>query len=148
MKKIVWQDLETKKNLFTVRSAAMLDLASGKIIQLYLANTKIQVVQKTILNEHTFYRTESAKRKGLDWAFRASAFGLPDEKAPSAPSSFSRPNSLGNSNIFPESVSRTKSTRKQTENQTVVLPKDGEGRRHESWIKKLLRRKNGKTKNS
>lgn len=79
-----WETLPKTKNLFTKRSATMVDLKTNKIIQSYSANTKIAVVQKCTTPEKTYYRTKTAMEKGLDWAFEASAFGLPNEVAPSS----------------------------------------------------------------
>lgn len=141
MGKIIWKDID-KKNVFTVRSAAMIDLANNKPVRSYVANTKIQVVQKAIHNGRTFYRTQTAKTNGLDWAFRASAFGLPDEIAPSAPSPKS--DSLGHSTISQKPKKLTPaSAQKQTSSQNVVLPEDGEGRRRLGLLSRLFRRKNG-----
>lgn len=80
-----WQDLPSRKNCFTVRNAVMRDLDKNKIVRYYSANTKIAVVQKCVTEKETYYRTESAKDHGLNWAFEASAFGLPNEAAPPAP---------------------------------------------------------------
>lgn len=77
-----WQDLPERRNLFTKRNAVMRDLHTKKIIQYYASNTKIAVVQKCNYDGTTYYRTNSAKENGLDWAFEASAFGLPNDIAP------------------------------------------------------------------
>lgn len=79
---IEWQDLPDRKNLFTKRNAVMHDLHTKKIIQYYASNTKIAVVQKGNYDGTTYYRTNSAKENGLDWAFEAAAFGLPNDIAP------------------------------------------------------------------
>lgn len=79
---IEWQDLPDRKNLFTKRNAVMHDLHTKKIIQYYASNTKIAVVQKCNYDGTTYYRTNSAKENGLDWAFEAAAFGLPNDIAP------------------------------------------------------------------
>ena len=135
-----WQDLPKRESYFTVRNALMIDLDNQQVVQYYSANTKIVVVQKCVIKEGTFYRTESAKNKGLNWAFRASAFGLPDERAPSVHSS--SPDSLYSKNQKP--VTRTpKPAIKQTSSQKVALPKDGEARAKRSWLRKIFRRKNG-----
>lgn len=139
-KVFVWVDLEKPKNVFTVRSAAMYDLRNKKMIQHYLANTKIQVVQKAIFNGETYYRTESAKTRGLDWAFKATAFGLPNEAAPSVPSPKS--DSLGHlANSRKSRSSAPTSAKKQTVIQKAARPQDGEGKRR-GWLKKIFRRKN------
>ncbi len=85
--KYVWEDLPRSTNCFTTRSATMRNLNTGEIVQSYAANTKLVVVQKCVTGKGTYYRTYSAKHHNLNWAFEASALGLPNEKAPSAPSS-------------------------------------------------------------
>ena len=80
--KIVWEDLPKPINAFTVRHASMLNLNTGEIVQYYSANTKIVVAQKALTEQGTFYRTASAEHHSLNWAFEASALGLPDGKAP------------------------------------------------------------------
>lgn len=133
--KYEWQDLDKPMNCFTVRSATMRNLNNGKIIQHYSANTKIVVVQKCVTPETTYYRTNEAAHHYLNYAFEASAFGLPNETAPSAPSS---------PDVSIKSKKRTpNSTKKQTSIQDVVLPKGGEARTAKSWIKRLFWRKNG-----
>lgn len=87
--RISWTDLPKPESYFTKRNALMLSLDDGKIIQYYSANTKLQVVQKTTVHGVTYYRTASARENSLNWAFKASAFGLPDEVAPLVPTSFS-----------------------------------------------------------
>lgn len=82
-KQIVWKDLEKRLGLFTVRNAAMFDLNNGSKIQYYSANTKINLVQETELDGTRYLRTESAMTQGLDWAFKASDFGLPELKVAS-----------------------------------------------------------------
>lgn len=144
--KIVWQDLPRRQSCFTTRSAVMMDLDKKIIIQYYSANTKIVVVQKCVIPEGTFYRTETAKLKSLNWAFKASALGLPDEKAPSA-----HPNTLDSQyGKTRKPVSRTPRpvVKKQKVAQKATSPKDGEVRSRGSWLKRLFRRKNGKAKNS
>lgn len=79
---IEWTDLPKPLNAFTKRSAVMRDLTKNKAVQYYSANTKIRVVQKGSFEGKTYYRTQSAKDHGLDWAFEAAAFGLPDDVAP------------------------------------------------------------------
>lgn len=147
--KYEWKDLPKPLNCFTVRSATMVNLNTGKIISNYAANTKIVVVQKCVTPTGAFYRTAEAKHHYLNYAFRASAFGLPDEKAPSAPSS--KPNSL-EKNYHPLKSTSTKraqsSKKKQTSSKTTVSPKDGGEKQHKSWFSRLFRRKNGKAKNS
>lgn len=82
MGKIIWEDYPSPKNLFTKRNAIMKDLETNKTIQYYSANTKIVIVQKAQVNDQTFLRTASARDHDLDWAFEASAFGLPNDVAP------------------------------------------------------------------
>ena len=130
-----WQDLPKRKNCFTVRNASMLDLNKKKVVRVYSANTRITVVQKCNTEYGTFYRTESAKEHGLDWAFKASAFGLPDDVAPPVPSA-SPPNKS-------KPVSRTLTPEKKQKVVQNTSPKDGEAKPRRSWLSKLFRRKNG-----
>lgn len=145
--KYIWEDLPKRKNCFTVRNAVMVNLNTGKAIRHYSANTRITVVQKCITPGKTYYRTQEAAHHYLNYAFEASAFGLPNEKAPSAPSSKS--NSLSNSTLNSQPVTRTQSPKKkQTSTQKVILPNDGEGEHHGSWLSRIFRRIHGKAKNS
>lgn len=84
MTKYEWQDLPKPINAFTTRNTKMKNLNTGEIIQYYSANTKIVVVQKAVTPSGTFYRTRSAEHHRLNWAFEASALGLPNEVAPLA----------------------------------------------------------------
>lgn len=137
-----WKDLPKPLHCFTVRSASMINLNSGKIVRQYSANTKIVVVQKCVMPECTYYRTREAEHHYLNYAFKASAFGLPNEKAPSVPSS--KPNSLEKSTTNKKSVKRTPSPiKKQKAAQKVAQPKGGEAKRHINWIARIFRRKNG-----
>lgn len=142
----VWQDLPERHNCFTTRSAMMMDLDKRTVVQHYSANTKIVVVQKCVIPEGTYYRTETAKLRGLNWAFKASALGLPDEKAPSVPSSTS--NSHFKKARKPARTSRP--AKKQTSSQKIARPKGGGAEQRRGWLYKVktLRRKYGKTKNS
>lgn len=135
-----WVDLPKPLNCFTVRSATMVNLNTGRVVSNYAANTKIVVVQKCVTDKGTYYRTSEAEHHYLNYAFRASAFGLPDEKAPSVPTSSS--NSLRKSTTK-KPKSRTTSVKKQTSTKKTVSPKDGGEKRFGSWIKKIFRRKNG-----
>lgn len=129
-----WTDLPKPTNCFTARNTMMFDLNSLEVIRHYSANTKIVVVQKCVTEKGTFYRTESAKNRGLDWAFKASALGMPNEKAPSVPS-------FSPSNDSAPADSHTKAgVQKQTTEQEVALPKDGEVRQRKGWFDKLFRR--------
>ena len=142
-----WEDLPERKNYFTVRSASMVNLNTKKVVRTYPANTKIAVTQKCVTPEGTFYRTGEAEYNYLNYAFKASAFGLPNEKAPSAPSS---------KNSFLGSFVRKKLTaaraqmpfKKQTSSQKPTSSKDGEKRGGHGAFGKIFRRKNGKAKNS
>lgn len=137
-----WQDLPEKKNCFTVRNATMVNLNTGKIIRHYSANTKIVVVQKCVTPEKTYYRTQEAAHHYLNYAFEASAFGLPNEKAPSVPSS--KPNSLDTFHLDKKSATRTlRPAKKQTSAQKASNPKGGEEKRLRSWLRRIFRRKNG-----
>lgn len=136
--KYVWKDLPEKKNCFTVRSARMVNLNTGKILHNYAANTKIVVVQKCITPNKTYYRTAEAAHNNLNYAFEAAAFGLPNEKAPSVPSKMLSSNTHSQMN-----ERKPSSEKKQKVNQKVILPNDGEVRRPMGWLKRLFRRKNG-----
>lgn len=135
-----WEDLPERKNCFTVRDAAMINLNTGKVVRNYTANTKIAVVQKCVTPKKTYYRTADAVYHYLNYAFEASAFGLPNEKAPSAPSS-----------VSPKQERPVTRTLKQAEKQTVSKqadsPKDGGARGPKGWLQRILRRTNGETKN-
>ena len=144
--KYVWEDLPERKNLFTVKNTAMINLNTGKTVRQYCTNTKIAVVQKCVTPEKTYYRTFDAAHNYLNYAFEAEAFGLPNEKAPSAHSS--TPNSLGKHTSPAKAKSRTLFKEKQTSAQKVILPKDGEAKRPKGWLRNIFRRKNGKAKNS
>ena len=143
--KYEWKDLPKPLNCFTVRGTTMVNLNTGKIVSNYAANTKIVVVQKCVTPAGTYYRTGEAAHHYLNYAFRASAFGLPDEKAPSVPSSKKKPNSLSRQSTISKPASRTpKPAKKQTSSKKAANPKDGEGKRHHlGWLSKLFGRKNG-----
>lgn len=135
--KYAWKDLEKPMNCFTVRNAAMKNLDTGKNVQYYSANTKIMVTQKCVTSNGAYYRTDSARAHSLNYAFEASAFGLPNEHAPSA-----HPNISQNNNPVPE-IRTLLPAKKQKLVQEVASPKDGGARRPKGWLAKLLRRKNG-----
>lgn len=140
--KYEWKDLPERKNLFTVKNAAMINLNTGKTVRQYCTNTKIAVVQKCVTPEKTYYRTQDAAHHYLNYAFEAEAFGLPNEKAPSAPSKKSNIGTIPT--LRTPSASRTsKPTKKQTSVQKATTPKGGEEKGHLNWLKKLFRRKNG-----
>ena len=143
-----WQDLPKRMNCFTVRSAVMLDLDTGKIIRHYSANTKIAVVQKYVTPDCTYYRTAEASENSLNYAFKASAFGMPDEPAPSAPTRKVVPNNpkkystrLGSN---PKSLS-PKENKKATKE---TSSKGGEKKSSISWLKKLFRKGDNAPKDS
>lgn len=139
--KCVWEDLPKPLSCFTVKNTTMVNLNTGKIVSNYSTNTKIVLAQKCVTENGTYYRTREAAFNYLNYAFKASAFGLPDEKAPSAPSTHNKPNS---SNVKrKKSETRTPPTKKTKTGSTVVVPNDGEERRHNGWLSKLFRRKNG-----
>lgn len=143
--KYVWKDLPEKLNCFTIRNAAMVNLNTGKIVRHYSANTKIVVVQKCVTPDKTYYRTADACHNYLNYAFEASAFGLPNENAPSAPSAKINSHLNGSKN---RSETRTLMTgKKQTESKQTPRSNDGEGVWGLRWVKKILRRKHGNTKN-
>lgn len=138
--KYVWKDLPKRENYFTVKNTAMINLNTGKVVQHYATNTKIAVVQKCVTPEKTYYRTQDAVHNYLNYAFEAEAFGLPNEKAPSAPS----PKPEGKSTLNSKSVARkSKPIAKQTLNQKATTPKGGEEKGRFSWLKKFFRRKDG-----
>lgn len=137
-----WKDLPKPLNCFTVRSASMINLNTQKIVRNYAANTKIVVVQKCVLPEGTYYRTSEAEHHYLNYAFEASAFGLPNEKAPSAHTSTQ---TLRKKSSKRKPLTRNKKEEKQTTIQKpkVASPKDGEAKQPQSWWKKIFGRKNG-----
>lgn len=135
-----WENLQKPENHFTIRNAVMKDLRTNKIVQYYSANTKITVVQKCNLKGITYYRTSSAMTNRLDWAFEASAFGLPNEVAPLAPSANSMPVILKST---PVKNTRKPATKKK---QKVIQPpkepsNSGEKAPKKSFWAKLFRRK-------
>lgn len=131
-----WENLQNKMNCFTVRNATMVDLKTRKPVRCYSANTRITVVQKCVTAQGTFYRTESAKENSLDWAFKASAFGMPDEKAPLAPSVTHKSNSVKVKKN--ESAKRTKPTGENKKvSKKLVQPESG-GATLAKWIKKII----------
>lgn len=130
--KIVWQDLPKAKGLFTKRSSIMKNLDDGKAVQHYSANTKIAVVQKAQFQGNTYYRTNSAKEKGLNWAFEASVFGLPNEAAPPAPTKVSVSYTLN-----APKPRKSQPRKKQKCAQKPSSPKGGE-EKEQSLIKRLL----------
>lgn len=135
-----WQDLPEKKNCFTVRNATMVNLNTGRIIQHYSANTKIALVQKCVMPDKTYYRTQEAAHHYLNYAFEASAFGLPNEKAPSVPSS--KPNSLDKIHLDTSPETRTHNpVKKQKSIKKASAPKGGEEKRLRSWLRRIFRRK-------
>lgn len=133
--KYIWQDLPERKNLFTVKNTTMINLNTGEIVRHYATNTKIAVVQKCVTPDKTYYRTQDAVHNYLNYAFEAEAFGLPNEKAPSAP--------FVKSNPEKKSATRTRPTEKTNIYATFVSSKGGEGKTHIGWLKRLFRRKNG-----
>lgn len=139
--KYVWQDLPKPLNCLTVRNATMVNLNTGKIVNNYPANTKIVVVQKCVTPKGTYYRTNEAAYNYLNYAFRASAFGLPNEKAPSEHSTNNKSNS---SHVKQKkSGTRTPPIKKTKICSKHVTPEDGEERRHKGLLSRLFRRKNG-----
>ena len=139
--KYEWKDLPERKNYFTVKNTAMINLNTGKTVQHYCTNTKIAVVQKCVTPEKTYYRTQDAVHNYLNYAFEAEAFGLPNEKAPSVPSTHSKPNSCNVKRK--KSETHTQPTKKTKNTPKTVASNDGEKQRHGGWLSKLFRRKNG-----
>lgn len=137
--KYIWEDLPERKNLFTVKNTVMINLNTGKTVQHYATNTKIVVVQKCVTPDKTYYRTQEAAHHYLNYAFEASAFGLPNEKAPSAPSVKSN---TSHTLYNPKPITRTpRSVKTQKSTQKSASPKGGEGRRRRNWFSKIFRRK-------
>ena len=132
--KYVWKDLPKPKGVFTVRNAYMRNLDDGKIVSNYSAGTKIQVVQKCITPNKTYYRTATAARQKLNYAFEATAFGLQNEVAPSAHSNLSPTKKKPSASRTPMPI------KKQTRKAKSSSPKDGEAKSKKSWIKRLFRR--------
>lgn len=131
--KYIWENLPKKTTMFTVRNATLRNLNTGEIVQHYSSNTRIDIVQKCVTEKNTYYRTQSAEHHNLNWAFEASAFGLPNEKAPSAPV-----NSL---KVKPNSVPlhTTPGTKKQKSTKKSSTPQDGGAMEIISWLKKIFR---------
>lgn len=123
MANIIWKDLPKPYGLFTRRSALMVTLDTKKMVQQYLLNTKINVIQYTIFNDSLYFRTLTAKEKGLNWAIKADAFVLPDELASLVPTpNLSPKKSVPN----PKPVSRKTGNQKQKSARKVATPKSEE----------------------
>ena len=123
MAKIVWKDLPKSYGLFTRRSALMITLDTKKMVQQYAMNTKLNVVQYTVFNEGLYFRTSTAKTKGLNWAIKSDAFTLPPELASLAPTPISPKKNAPN----PKPVSRKTGThQKQKSARKVATPKSEE----------------------
>lgn len=123
MANITWKDLSKPYGLFTRRSALMVTLDTKKMVQQYAMNTKLNVVQYTIFNDSLYFRTLTAKEKGLNWAIKSDAFVLPDELASLAPTpNLSPKKSVPN----PKPVSRKTGNRKQKSARKVATPKSEE----------------------
>lgn len=131
--KIKWEKLPKRINAFTVRSAVAADLNTGDIIQHYSSNTRITLTERCITPQGTYYRTDSMSKHGLNWAFEASAFGLPNELAPPVPST--TPNSLK-----PVSPKKTALQNKKI-SEKASAPKGGEEKKLK---KKILNKLFGK----
>lgn len=82
---IKWTDLAEQIGLFSVRNTWSIELATGKKVQSYATNTKINFVQETTYDGEKYYRTSSARDQGLDVAFKADDFVAPEPETP-APS--------------------------------------------------------------
>lgn len=133
-----WQDLPKPLNCFTVRNAIMVNLNNGRVVSNYAANTKIVVVQKCVTPKGTYYRTQEAAHHCLNYAFRASAFGLPDEKAPSVPS-VDTLNSLSSKKCSKPRNNTPASAKDITCSPQESLPKGG-GAKLKGWLKKFFSR--------
>lgn len=123
MAKITWQDLSKPYGLFTRRSALMVTLDTKKMVQQYAMNTKLNVIQYTIFNDSLYFRTLTAKEKGLNWAIKADAFVLPAELASLVPTpNLSPKKSVPN----PKPVARKTGKQKQKSARKVATPKSEE----------------------
>lgn len=131
-----WEDLPKKLNVWTVRNTVMEDINTGEAIQHYSTNTHLRMFQKTHFKGDTWYRTESTANRDLDWAFKASSFGLPNEKAPSEPI------------IPPKKTLVSKASKSAQEEKNIfeslkssAPTKDGEAGLNLGLFKKFFRRK-------
>lgn len=123
MANITWKDLPKPYGLFTRRSALMVTLDTKKMVQQYAMNTKLNVIQYAIFNDSLYFRTLTAKEKGLNWAIKADAFVLPDELASLVPMpNLSPKKSVPN----PKPVSRKTGNQKQKSARKVATPKSEE----------------------
>lgn len=139
MAKITWQDLSKPYGLFTRRSALMVTLDTKKMVQQYALNTKINVVQYTIFNDSLYFRTLTAKEKGLNWAIKADAFILPDELASLAPMPNFSPQKKGTHQSSP--ATRTTGKPKQKSIPKTTAPKSEEAPvEKQSLFSKLLKK--------
>ena len=138
--KYKWTDLPKPLNCFTIRNAVMTDLGTGNIIQYYSANTKIVVVQKCATYKDTFYRTETAKRNHLDYAFEATDLGLPKEPASSVHSSFSPREK--NTIPTPRTLQRRAKKQKPSAKKVAIHKDEGGGGLHKLF-NKFFGRSNG-----
>ena len=133
MKDIKWEKLPSPIIAFTVRAANMADLTNGCTVRQYLANTRIDLIEKCVTEKGTYYRTETAAKNNLNWAFKATAFGLPNEFAPSAPVNPSL-------NSFPLASPKKAGIKKQKDTPKDSTPKDGEEKSKKSLLKRLFRK--------
>lgn len=124
MANITWKDLPKQYGLFTRRSALMVALDTKKMVQQYSLNTKINVIQYTIFNDSLYFRTLTAKEKGLNWAIKADAFVLPDELASLVPMPNFSPQKKGTHLSLP--ATRTTGKPKQKSARKVATPKSEE----------------------
>lgn len=139
--KYVWEDLPERKNCFTVKNTAMVNLNTGKTVRHYSTNTRITLVQKCVTPTKTYYRTADAAHHYLNYAFEASAFGLPDEVAPLEHSL--KPNSSNKLSSYTPETRTPKPAEKQTSVQKSARSNSGERGCLRSWLNKVFRRKNG-----
>lgn len=137
--KYEWQDLPRPLNCYTARNATMTNLNTGEIIRHYSTNTKIVVVQKCVTPGCTYYRTRLSEHHFLNYAFKASDLGLPNEVAPPA-------HTILNSQFF-LSNNLDKSAHsldaKQKSSQKATSSDGGEVKWLKVWLNKIFRRKNG-----
>ena len=139
--KYEWKNLDKPLNCFTVRNAMMVNLDNGKIVSNYAANTKIAVAQKCVTPNGTYYRTNEAVLHNLNYAFKASAFGLPSEKAPLAHTDkTTKVLEHRSKTASTKSASRTpKPAKKQKSSRKAAKSKNGGTKRLGGVLRKIFR---------
>ena len=142
MAKIVWTDLPKTYGLFTRRSAIMVTLDTKKMVQQYSLNTKINVVQYTNFNGSLYFRTMTAKEKGLNWAIKADYFTLPTELASLVPSPSISPSINGSKRLSSPATRTTGKPKQKSSTKKVAKPKSEEAvaTKKPSLFSKLLKK--------